>query len=412
MANSQSTKSQTVENIMALADEYAKAAEETGYIRPTRQALRAAIEQALKMEQLNYAGCMDDLQEAECKLSARVPSSTSNMNMAQRILHVGGHNNAAGYVEFGSIQAVEALVRQVLRDLPESDELVRLRADVNTYREATALMLAASPQHKQEPEIRPITADPHKANKAFLNSLDNGNFERETGISVYRLGTEQAPQPKQEPGLHGATHRQPITGGLYKQIGGVWYVWSRIENEPKSWIKSPGTHESCLEKIGTTPQPPQKRPQNCGTGFCSCIECPHCGKPATHEQKPVKDRLDFWALIDENQRLRAELKFNTTPQPQREWVGLTEEEKDEFVGHICDYGTGFVAPLFATIDSIEAKLREKNKALQQNEALRRELRIAVAIIQNEYPEEQWPDYRVPEMLAALKEQPHDQPKPD
>ncbi len=31
------------------------------------------------------------------------------------------------------------------------------------------------------------------------------------------------------------------------------------------------------------------------------------------KQEPVKDRLDFWALFDENQRLRAELKFNTTP---------------------------------------------------------------------------------------------------
>src|SRR5690606_28912817 len=29
----------------------------------------------------------------------------------------GGRNNAQGYVEFGSIQAVEALVRQVLRDM-------------------------------------------------------------------------------------------------------------------------------------------------------------------------------------------------------------------------------------------------------------------------------------------------------
>lgn len=46
------------------------------------------------------------------------PSPTASMNIAQRILHVGGRNNAAGYVEFGSIQAVEALVRQVLRDLP------------------------------------------------------------------------------------------------------------------------------------------------------------------------------------------------------------------------------------------------------------------------------------------------------
>lgn len=49
-------------------------------------------------------------------------SPTAGMNIAQRILHVGGRNNAAGYVEFGSIQAVEALVRQVLRDLPAAPQ--------------------------------------------------------------------------------------------------------------------------------------------------------------------------------------------------------------------------------------------------------------------------------------------------
>lgn len=46
-------------------------------------------------------------------------SPTAGMNLAQRILHVGGRNNAAGYVEFGSVQAVQALVHQVLRDLPK-----------------------------------------------------------------------------------------------------------------------------------------------------------------------------------------------------------------------------------------------------------------------------------------------------
>ena len=45
------------------------------------------------------------------------------------------------------------------------------------------------------------------------------------------------------------------------------------------------------------------------------------------KQEPVKDRLDFWALFDENQRLRAELKFNTTPPAaQRQWVELTEAD--------------------------------------------------------------------------------------
>jgi len=36
----------------------------------------------------------------------------------------------------------------------------------------------------------------------------------------------------------------------------------------------------------------------------------------------------FWDLFDETQRLRAELKFNTTP-PQRQWVGLTREDMAE-----------------------------------------------------------------------------------
>ena len=41
------------------------------------------------------------------------------------------------------------------------------------------------------------------------------------------------------------------------------------------------------------------------------------------ENEPVQNQL--MALIDENQRLRAELKFNTTP-PQRTWQGLTDEQ--------------------------------------------------------------------------------------
>lgn len=44
-------------------------------------------------------------------------SPTAGMTIEQRILHVGGRNNAAGYVEFGSVQAVRALVMQVLRDI-------------------------------------------------------------------------------------------------------------------------------------------------------------------------------------------------------------------------------------------------------------------------------------------------------
>lgn len=56
---------------------------------------------------------------------------------------------------------------------------------------------------------------------------------------------------------YGATHKQPITGVLYKQIDGIWYAWSTIEDEPKRWIKSLGTVEKYLEPIQpvTAPTP-------------------------------------------------------------------------------------------------------------------------------------------------------------
>jgi len=51
------------------------------------------------------------------------PSPTAGMNLGQRILHVGGRENEAGYIEFGSVAAVRALVGQVLRDLQPTHPL-------------------------------------------------------------------------------------------------------------------------------------------------------------------------------------------------------------------------------------------------------------------------------------------------
>ena len=52
--------------------------------------------------------------------------------------------------------------------------------------------------------------------------------------------------------------------------------------------------------------------------------------------------------------------YLTPPTAQRQWVGLTQEERLHFLNEILDYGTGFVAPLDSVIWSIEAKLKEKN----------------------------------------------------
>lgn len=75
-------------------------------------------------EQHNEALRLASLMELSGAFSSE-PSQTAGMNIAQRILHVGGRDNAAGYVEFGSIQAVEALVKQVLRDLPAPQPVAR-----------------------------------------------------------------------------------------------------------------------------------------------------------------------------------------------------------------------------------------------------------------------------------------------
>ena len=45
-------------------------------------------------------------------------SPTAVMNLGERIAHIGGRTNEAGYIEFGSVQAVHALIQQVLRDYP------------------------------------------------------------------------------------------------------------------------------------------------------------------------------------------------------------------------------------------------------------------------------------------------------
>jgi len=84
------------------------------------------------------------------------------------------------------------------------------------------------------------------------------------------------------------------------------------------------------------------------------IDCPRCGHCCPQpNQEPVKDNLDFWALFDETQRLRAELKFNTTPQ-QRQWVELTMLDMAELRRN------GLHAISDKHFRAIEAKIKEKN----------------------------------------------------
>lgn len=68
------------------------------------------------LERVNRLAEIEAQEPVAPTVAPREPSQTAGMSIEQRILHVGGRNNSAGYVEFGGVQAVEALVRQVLRD--------------------------------------------------------------------------------------------------------------------------------------------------------------------------------------------------------------------------------------------------------------------------------------------------------
>ena len=87
-------------------------------------------------------------------------------------------------------------------------------------------------------------------------------------------------------------------------------------------------------------QPAQKRPQNCGTGYCSCIEC-------VMEPAPVAWLVEFengeQELHFEEQPVgEINTPLYTTP-PQRTWVGLTDEEIIKCWGQVSGTRYGYVA---------------------------------------------------------------------
>ena len=88
------------------------------------------------------------------------------------------------------------------------------------------------------------------------------------------------------------------------------------------------------KKCKNTP-PAQKRPQNCGTGYCSCIEC---------VMEPAQDNGIVTA-------------GGFDPRTQRTWVGLSDEERTQ-AEEGCWYMDEFDNTIYAM--NIESKLKEKN----------------------------------------------------
>jgi hypothetical protein len=108
----------------------------------------------------------------------------------------------------------------------------------------------------------------------------------------------------------------------------------------------------------------QKRPPNCGTGYCSCVEC---------VMEPTPVQADAWPCVIaeadfEQNTVTLEMQCSdykvvagqhwlhtTPPAAQRQWVGLSHKEVMDSWDEIRD---GDWAPDFYAV--IEAKLKEKN----------------------------------------------------
>ena len=149
--------------------------------------------------------------------------------------------------------------------------------------------------------------------------------------------------------------------------------FNRIERE--SAMRQESVRSTMLAK-----QPAQKRPQNCGTGYCSCIECVmepaqysdivsdggmdprnKFDKPA--QQEPIatlwqhsetgRTRITMPGdITDCDARWFKAADLYTSPPVQRTWVGLTHEEHMEIMT-----GTMTTSSRMA---AVEAKLKEKN----------------------------------------------------
>ncbi|WP_208455489.1 hypothetical protein [Burkholderia gladioli] len=100
--------------------------------------------------------------------SAREPSPTAGMNLGERIKHVGGRENAAGYIEFGSVTAVDALIKQVIRDLP--------RPSPSDAIDTALLREALDDQCAFQAEIDRL--------RKIINTPQSGNFLRAVSIEA------------------------------------------------------------------------------------------------------------------------------------------------------------------------------------------------------------------------------------
>ena len=106
-----------------------------------------------------------------------------------------------------------------------------------------------------------------------------------------------------------------------EQIDGM-YSWAHLLYEVREALAEQELYEpegrckECLAYNGhldyCSKSAPVKRPQNCGTGYCSCIECPYEAEQA--EQEPLMDYERINALREGEQNGAEDAYFFVRPE--------------------------------------------------------------------------------------------------
>lgn len=114
--------------------------------------------------------CIRPAQQGADKVDAQ-ESPTKGMSLGERIAHVGGRNNAQGYIEFGSPMAIDALIQRALRDMATAGNAgafqARYRLKPDGVWSSWGHVVCGVKGHEQElrylPNCRPPSAQPDPA---------------------------------------------------------------------------------------------------------------------------------------------------------------------------------------------------------------------------------------------------------
>ena len=112
-------------------------------------------------------------------------------------------------------------------------------------------------------------------------------------------------------------------------------------------------------------QPAQQRPQNCGTGYCSCIECPY-EQPAQQQEPVGKWMGDCIEWTENPYKLRKGQPIYTSPQPASKSVTDEQLYEDAFEQGVHEGSSKAMRECRdAYFQSMNVNLRKLNEAPQR-----------------------------------------------